>query len=129
MAESDGPLDATAIDFAISNKAVFDVLFAVLLHDTEETLIPEIYEIFGAEYTIKFLELFAGTVVTVPDRNCVEQAMMDMDIFLTLSEAAPDEQTVAVQRLALKYDRSADAINNRYKRTGHIVQHVTRLGE
>jgi hypothetical protein len=62
-----------------------EVFIAVLLARTRRTVIPELYEVFGPEQVMRFLDLFAGTRIEVPSRDVISQAPRDADIYATLA--------------------------------------------
>ena len=61
-----------------------DLYFLALAASAERTLIPEIYEIFGLESATKFLEIFAGRTIQVPDVDVLRKAVRDVDVYSTL---------------------------------------------
>lgn len=78
-----------------------DLFRLVLLQTGQYTLFPEMLEIFGEEAVIKFLDIFGGITVRVPDRGVLERAVRDVDIYVTLARC--DTPNV-VGDLARKYD-------------------------
>lgn len=95
-----------------------DALQIALLRTGRESLLPELYEIFGKEATIKFLDIFAGTTITVPSRQVVENAIRDTFIYLTLkkskSTGRPNSVDV-VTDLADRYSIDRDTVNRIYR--------------
>src|SRR5262245_2444828 len=86
---------------------LIDVFMPVMVAWTRKTLIPELYEVFGSEHLMLFLDLFAGTRVEVPSRDLILTALRDADIFaisavfqvvgglLVFGTGGPDRKLVA----------------------------------
>ena len=62
-----------------------EVFIPVLLAWTRKTLIPELYEVFGPEQLMRYLDLFAGTRFEVPSRDVILKALRDAEIYATLA--------------------------------------------
>jgi hypothetical protein len=65
-----------------------DVLLLVLLHSDEYSLLPDLYEIFGEESLLKFLDIFAGSTITVPSQDQLATAARNVDIYVKTANAA-----------------------------------------
>jgi Mor family transcriptional regulator len=79
-----------------------DIFHVVLLYSAERTLLPEIYEVFrDREAIIRFIDIFSGRTVKIPDRRIIEEAIRDVEIYLRLSDSPT--QDVAGD-LAHKYE-------------------------
>lgn len=63
-------------------KRHVDVVHLVLMSYASRSVIPELYEIFGKEAMIKFIDIFAGCTFRVPSREVFERAVMDTEIYL-----------------------------------------------
>ena len=61
-----------------------DVLQVSLLRAGKHTLLPELYDIFGKDKLLKFLDIFAGTTIEVPSKKVLESAIRDTYIYLSL---------------------------------------------
>ena len=62
-----------------------DVFIPVMLAWTRKTLISELYEVFGTEHLMLFLDLFADTRFEVPSRDLILTALRDADIYARLA--------------------------------------------
>lgn len=82
----------------------FPIFMALLFQRVQRTLLPEILDIFGQEAFLKFIDVFAGTTVTVPDRTVLTNLVRDADIYARLQEG---ESTEA---LADKYGITTEAV-------------------
>ena len=106
----DNPLNLSILD---KNTAkVIDVLQVALMRVSRFSLLPELYEIFGKETLVKFLDIFAGTIVQVPSREILERAIRDTSIFMRLSEAKDDEykRAEALDFLAARFGISRASV-------------------
>src|SRR5262249_1540632 len=92
------------------------VFIPVMLSWTRNTLIPELYEVFGTEHLMRFLDLFAGTRFEVPSRDLILTALRDADIYATL---AAHKNTV--RGLATKYGVEEHRVADAYTRVTAIV--------
>src|SRR5215471_6879109 len=101
-----------------------DVFIPVMVAWTRKTLIPELYEVFGTEHLMRFLDLFAGTRVEVPSRDLILTALRDADIYANLA-ANKD----SVRGLATKYGVAQHQVADAYARVAAIVGAPTRTGK
>jgi hypothetical protein len=85
-----------------------EVFIPVLLARTRRTVIPELYEVFGPEQLMRFLDLFAGTRVEVPSRDVILQALRDADIYARLA-AHKDTFRGLATKYGVEEHRVADA--------------------
>ena len=89
----------------------------VLLHDSRETLLPELYDIFGKEVLIKFLDIFGGRTVKVPAREYLRRAARDVDIYIMLFY---DE--ASVDTAARRYDLSQERVRKIFCKMQGLAQ-------
>ena len=66
-------------------SSLIDVFIPVMMAWTRTTLITELYEVFGNQHLMRFLDLFAGTRFEVPSRDVILQALRDADIYARLA--------------------------------------------
>ena len=95
---------------------LIDVFIPVMVAWTRKTLIPELYEVFGTEHLMRFLDLFAGTRVEVPSRDLILTALRDADIY-----AAVATHQDSVRGLARKYGVEDHRVADAYARVAAIV--------
>jgi Mor family transcriptional regulator len=93
-----------------------EVFIPVMLAWTRKTLIPELYEVFGPEQLMRFLDLFAGTRFEVPSRDVILQALRDADVYVRLA-AGRD----TVRDLATKYGVAEHQVADAYARVAAII--------
>jgi hypothetical protein len=97
-------------------SSLIDVFIPVMLCWTRNTLIPELYEVFGDQHLMRFLDLFAGVRFEVPSRDLILTALRDADIYATL---AAHKNTV--RDLATKYGVEEHRVADSYARVAAIV--------
>ncbi len=94
-----------------------DALQVSLLRAGKNTLLPELYDIFGKEALLKFLDTFAGTTVQIPSKKVLESAIRDTYIYLTLNSALKSgkkKKSDVVKLLAARYDITGPEVLNIY---------------
>jgi hypothetical protein len=101
---------------AVSGKFI-DTLRAVLYRLCPRSHVIELYDIFGKEHFIKFLDLFSGTTVEVPSRSTLEQGMQDVLIYLTLSRTEPAVRPKMTRHLAQRTGLTAGEVRSRFVAT------------
>jgi len=96
-----------------------DALQVALLRSSKDTLLPELYEIFGKSKLLKFLDIFSGTTIVVPDRDLVENSIRDTFIYISVSKAVTyrkKERVMGIVKdLADRYSISKDDVWNIYQ--------------
>lgn len=93
-----------------------DTLRVILLNACARTVFPELLDIFGPDAVIKFMDIFGGLTIKVPDRSFLIQAIRDVDVYTMMSKALDDSATIAY--LSKKYDIPGEyvrEIHNRVK--------------
>lgn len=63
-----------------------DALYALLVTTDDTQFFPEMYEIFGRESVVKFLDIFAGQTIRVPSREVVEKNVKDAIIWVEVQK-------------------------------------------
>ena len=64
-----------------------DIFHVVLLNAAADTVLPELYEIFGRERMVKFLEIFAGVTIRIPSASIFSDAVRDVMIYQDLGKS------------------------------------------
>ena len=95
---------------------LIDVFIPVMVGWTRKTLIPELYEVFGNQHLMLFLDLFAGTRIEVPSRDLILTALRDADIYSTLTGHRD-----TVRGLATKYGVEEHRVADSYARVAALV--------
>lgn len=74
-----------------------DAVTLVLLYNNQNSLLPDLYEIFGDEALVKFIDIFGGTTIRVPSRDDLANAVRDVNIYLTLKHNRAKVEDLASQ--------------------------------
>jgi hypothetical protein len=69
-----------------NTERYIDALYAVLLTTQPVSLFPEMYEIFGREAVLKFLDIFSGQVIHVPSAAQIEEKVRDVTIWVEMKK-------------------------------------------
>ena len=83
----------------------------ILLYMGSESILPEIYEVVGTERLAKFLEIFGGMTVRVPDREVFRKAARDVSIFVACKSGSKK----LMSDLCREYDLSMSQLESIYK--------------
>ena len=97
-----------------------DTFRVVMLSTASRTIFPELLEIFGPEAVVKFLDIFGGLTIKIPERSFLEQAARDTDIYQMMSNGG--NQGEIVKYLANKYDMTVEHVRLCYQRVIDIRQ-------
>ena len=97
-------------------SCLIDVFIPVMVAWTRKTLIPELYEVFGNQHLMLFLDLFAGTRFDVPSRDLILTALRDADIYAALTTHKD-----SVRGLATKHGVAEHQVADAYARVASIV--------
>lgn len=93
----------------ISNQMI-DILKIALIECAADTHIPELFEIFGRENFLKFLDIFSGCTIVCPHRAVIDKCIRDVTIYLKVERALEGTKTDAVKYLASQYSVSPGVI-------------------
>lgn len=107
-----------------------DPVEAVLFLTSRYSLLPDIFDIFGREQAIEFLERFGGKTIKIPSVKNVEEAIQQLVIWKALTA---DDSQENYKRLSSKYglkeselrtakQRVQDMFNEQRKRFGRPEQ-------
>ena len=94
-----------------------DLFTAIMVQETEDTLLPDFVEVFGSELLPRFLDVFAGTKFEVPNRGKIEDVIRDVSIYLALSE-----KRMTGPELAKRYDLERTNVQSIYERVKLVVE-------
>lgn len=81
------------------------------------TFLPELYDIFGREATIKFLDVFAGCKLRVPRLEKLEVLARDTSIYMRIENVSDRQKPAVIKSLAEEYESSEDRIRSYYAST------------
>lgn len=91
-----------------------DVFRLVFIHCAQYTVLPELMDIFGSDAVTKFMDIFGGMTIKVPDRSVLERVSRDVDIYVTLSTAEDDALAASV--LSTKYELPEEYVRDVFSR-------------
>lgn len=94
-----------------------EVFYALLVSSGRYTFLPELYDIFGREATIKFLEVFAGCRIKVPSIEKLENLARSTAIYVRIKQSKSKRRAMIVQMLAEEYELTEDRVRSIYNRT------------
>jgi hypothetical protein len=92
----------------------FDILKVVLLECCDKSHIPELYEIFGRENFLKFIDIFAGSTIKCPSREVLDKAVRDVTVYLLISKSGVGNRSSLVRDLAVQYGVTVGVIRQIY---------------
>lgn len=115
-------MDASRILDADFGKYVSIVKLA-LLRNRKFSLLPEIYEIFGEEATIKFLDLFSGQTIKVPSARELEKIFREVTVYIRLNSASSEDFPKIVEELSAEYLLDERMIIQSYEIIKSVVEH------
>ena len=105
-----------------ANDDFVRLLFAFLLLSDKCSYLPEIYEIFGYENTIKLLETFAGITVKFPTVEELTQLAVDIKIYIRLKKVPLGSREMIIGELSDEYNLNSGAIKMRYIRFSKEIE-------
>lgn len=100
-------------------KKQLNTLLLVLLADEEYSLLPELYQIFGEETLLEFLDVFGGVELKVPRRNHLLRSIRDVAIYHRLEKS---NKPTVVNELASEYDISPETVKRIHLRISQVVR-------
>jgi hypothetical protein len=97
----DTDLGVSILD-AVSGRFVA-VLRVALDRACPRSPVLDLFDIFGREAFLKFLDIFQGMTLDVPTRGKVEDCMRQVAIYLALKRTKASQRPKAIRALAQKY--------------------------
>ncbi len=91
-----------------------DDLQAVMILRFGETVLPEIFDIFGREHFLRFLDIFQGQTIQVPASADLLRAFRDVRVYSRLSKVSGVKQACLVRELAEEYELSQGEVRAVY---------------
>lgn len=97
-----------------------DPLALVLISCDKFQVLPELLEIFGRESLLKFIDIFAGQTIKVPDRDVFDTYLRDVSIwknyclqpYLPTLQRLADVYSISVDEAKAIVDRIDNLIHN-----------------
>jgi len=94
------------VNLNVPKVANINGLLLLLTIDSEYSLLPELYDIFGKEKLVEFLDVFGGTTISVPSRDKLIK-YIDMIEVYSMIEKNPN---IDRYELGREFDVSVDTI-------------------
>ena len=102
MSKSDGVTESLQIFDTISQREL-DILKVALIDCCADTHMPELYEIFGKEAFLRFLDVFSGATIVCPPREVLHRCIRNVGIYLRIDGALDGSKSQLIRDLAAKY--------------------------
>lgn len=115
--------------FDAASHRYIELLHLVLVDVAARTHLPEIYEVFGKDLILKFLDTFSGATIRVPPRDIIENSLQDVCIYMRLKDLPGEEQQLRIRELADHFDTSAGNIRKSFVRVEGIVERYKLNGQ
>lgn len=97
-----------------------DTFIKILLYKAQDTLLPEIYNIFGKEDIQKFLDVFAGAIIKVPELNLINECAKLSVVYTTIQNARDTGD--ALDTMAVHYKCSKKDVTKWYLIAQEIIE-------
>ena len=99
-----------------------DVLKVIMLYTDRFSLLPELYEVFGEEHLLRFLDVFAGTIIEVPPPEVLERAVRDVTIYMRMKKSGPVGRGKVISALAEELLISEESVKQTYREVSKIIE-------
>lgn len=96
------------------SKKFIDLLKVCLLEACGNTHLPEIYDVFGPDHVLKFLDVFSGVTFKVPQVKILKDCVRDVSVYLVIDRTPAGSRGGIIKDLASKYDVSTGKIRRIY---------------
>ena len=109
-------------DLLVSDRKMLrglDPVKAILFLCARHTLLPEIFDAFGKEDTLSFLEIFGGRTIKVPSVKAVKDALVALTIWEEMSKSKDKGDTCKI--LAKRFSVRASEIRASYTRVEEML--------
>ena len=70
----------------ISGHSV-DLFYVLLLYNGRYDFLPDLYDVFGRDLTMKIMDLFAGLTIKFPSVKEIKKLALEVDVYTRLSSA------------------------------------------
>ena len=94
-----------------------DAFYVLLVTSGNYTFLPELYDIFGRDATLKFLEVFAGCSLSVPKVEKLEKLARNAAIYLRIEQASLKQQPSIVESLSEEYNLTESQVRRVFAKT------------
>ena len=91
-----------------------EVFYVLLVCSGKYSFLPELYDIFGRESTIKFLELFSGCRFYVPKVEKLEKLARKAEVYVRIEQVSAKQKPSVIRSIAEEYDLTEDFVRQIY---------------
>lgn len=98
-------------------------MLLVLLNTDSYSLLPELYDVFGEENLMKFLDIFAGNTIKVPSKKKFASAIQKIDIYNRLE----NKNKPTIISLAQEYEVSEEYIRLSHLEIKQLVENTSSV--
>lgn len=96
---------------------VGQLLYLVLLSDDNSSILPELFDVFGEDLTLKFLDIFSGQTIVCPSKTKLSRMIRDIDMYIRVVYNKESISTVADS-----YEVSKDTVENMVNKLAYIIE-------
>jgi hypothetical protein len=106
--------------------------YATVMYIAEHTPLPELLEVFGDKYFVKFLQIFAGRTLRIPSADEIKRHVRDIELYkkiddgMSLREAAREfgiQSIESVRQIRSKVERRLKTIDaTRFEHIQRLLQ-------
>lgn len=98
---------------------IMEVIRLQILEKSKYSLLPELFDIFGKESFLKFLDIFAGHTFQVMDRKSLLRVIEDASIYTAMRR---NPHAATVNYLAKRFECTNTSILHRFKKCKKVVE-------
>lgn len=106
----------------LNNQKRVDLLYLLLVHSNRFSSLPELYEIFGKEALIKFLDIFEGQRLTVPSAKDLKKAVREVNIYSRLIDKPKGTRAKVMRELASDYTMTVKDVAGVFAQMRELMQ-------
>ena len=99
-----------------------DVLRIVLMCNNEFSYLPEIYDIFGSDKFMKFLDIFSGTKIAVPSFKDLRNAIRNVGIYVRIKNTDDAGVKDIAKDLSREYEIDVPSVMTIYRNVADMVE-------
>lgn len=108
----------------LTHNSKVNILLLILLNDDAYSFLPEINDIFGEEAVLKFLDIFSGTTIKVPNNKKLNKSVLEVEIF---SRIEYSKYEVSYKELAKEYSMREDTVERYYLKIKDLLKNYNHV--
>lgn len=108
-----------AVDTVLSHLSgrQVEAFYVLLVSSGKFTVLPELYDIFGREMTLKFLDTFAGCSIKVPSPERLKDLALKVEVYVRLSRVPEAQRESVAEEIAEREDCKVAYILSLFEKT------------